>query len=171
MLTAPSRGRASTAEPRQGWGPKTSSQAGQGDPSKTEGQSEKKTRQSCSGATEPRTHYDPSSSFVLQMRDEGLSHCKYSTGDSKRPKLGQLTFWSCRAHSPPMSLACSSPKQVLDPILHSTRPGVAGLGRVQSSQAREAAPRKGSTGKSGKNPAPCPGLSPVSFSPAKSWFS
>lgn len=135
MLTAPSRGRASTAEPRQGWGPKTSSQAGQGDPSKTEGQSEKKTRQSCSEKPQSQgTHYDPSSSFVLQMRDEGLSHCKYGTGDSKRPKLGQLTFWSCRAHSLPMSLACSSPKQVLDPILHSTHPGVAGLGRVHGQE-------------------------------------
>lgn len=88
---------------------------------------------------------------------DSILHCSI-VRDSKRPKVGQPAFWSCGAHSPPMSLACC------------TSSGVTGFrAHGQERQHQE----KGSTGKSGKNPVTGPGLSLASFSPprAKSWFS
>lgn len=65
MLTAPSRGRASTAEPHQGWGPKTSSQVGQGRVTllKQKGSLRKRLGRAAQGTTELRTPLPPQQLF------------------------------------------------------------------------------------------------------------
>lgn len=97
LLTAPSRDRASTAKPCQGWGPKPSSRAGQVRVTLL-GQ-KGSLGKSAIGRAAPRNHGAtndptavPAALFFYRWGNKGFATWLRRTGDNKWPRLGHLAL-------------------------------------------------------------------------------